>query len=332
MTEQNGDVVVVEGLGRTFRVPIRQSGLRAALAAVVRPEHRVIEAVRDLSFHLPAGQVVGLIGPNGAGKTTTMKLLAGVLQPSEGAATVLGYRPGRRERDFLRSIALLRGSQPLGGPLELTVMDQFHYRRLLYEIPRPDFADQLAELGPLLELEELLNRQVRALSLGQRMRAGLALSLLHRPRVLFLDEPTIGLDASAALAFRGYVARYAAATGAAVILTSHYLAEVEALCSRVILIDRGTVRFDGELAALARTLSSWKEIRLSHDPTRVVDWERYGDIVEARDGSVSLRVERDRAPEIAARLLAEVRPTDISVVDPPLEIVLDQYYRSAGAG
>ncbi|MFC7624630.1 ATP-binding cassette domain-containing protein [Microlunatus sp. GCM10028923] len=327
MTPPSDDVIIVEELTRTYRVPIRAGGLRAALASVIRREFRTVEAVTRLSFRVPAGQVVGLIGPNGAGKTTTMKLLAGVLQPTAGAATVLGFRPGRRERTFLASIALLRGSQPIGGATELTVQDQFQFRRLLYEIPRPDYTTHLAELEDLLGLGDLLHRQVRALSLGQRMRAGLALALLHRPRVLFLDEPTIGLDASAALAFRDFVARYAATTGAAVILTSHYLAEVEALCSRVILIDRGRLRFDGALPALARSLASWKEIRLSHDGRRDVAWSAYGELVDDRDGSVSLRVDRDRVPEVAARLLAEVRPTDVSVVDPPLELVLDRFYR-----
>ncbi|GAB3744213.1 ABC transporter ATP-binding protein [Microlunatus parietis] len=332
MTPHSDDAVIVEELTRTYRVPIRAGGLRAALASVVRREFRTVEAVTRLSFRIPAGQVVGLIGPNGAGKTTTMKLLAGVLQPTAGSATVLGYRPGRRERSFLASIALLRGSQPIGGATELTVQDQFQFRRLLYEIPRADCAAHLAELEELLGLGDLLHRQVRALSLGQRMRAGLALALLHRPRVLFLDEPTIGLDASAALAFRDFVARYAATTGAAVILTSHYLAEVEALCSRIILIDKGRPRFDGALATLARELSSWKEIRLTYDLDRPVSWQQYGDVISDQDRTVSLRVDRDRAPEVAARLLAEIRPTDVSVVDPPLEVVLDRFYRDEVSG
>jgi ABC-2 type transport system ATP-binding protein len=324
--------ISVEGLTRTFRAPVRQPGLKAAFRSILRREYKIIDAVCDLSFQIGSGELVGLIGPNGAGKTTTMKMLAGVLQPSAGELSVLGYTPGRRERDFLRSIALLRGSQPIGGPAELTVMDNFHYRRLLYDIPRAQFDDHLAELAEILDLDELLGRQVRALSLGQRMRAGLALCLIHRPRVVFLDEPTIGLDATAALAFRGFVGRYATGTGATIILTSHYMTEVEALCSRVILIDKGTLRFDGSLRALASSLSPWKEIRVTPLPGRTsVRWEDFGDVVTEAADSVSIRIRRDLVPQITADLLARTELTDLSVVEPPLEVVLDQYYRTEQA-
>jgi len=327
----DGDTTIfVEGLTRTFRAPVRKSGLKAAFTSILRREYKIIEAVRELSFRIPSGQLIGLIGPNGAGKTTTMKMLAGVLQPSAGEVSVLGHTPGRRERDFLRSIALLRGSQPIGGPAELTVTDNFHYRRLLYDISRSQFDDHLAELAEILDLEELLGRQVRALSLGQRMRAGLALCLVHRPRVVFLDEPTIGLDASAALAFRGFVGRYATRTGATIILTSHYMTEVEALCSRVILIDKGTVRFDGNLHALAASLSPWKEIRVTPQPGRpTVRWGDFGEVVTTGADSVSIRIRRDLVPQVTAELLARTELTDLSVVDPPLEVVLDRYYRTA---
>jgi len=297
------------------------------MTSVLRPEHRLLTAVSDVSFTVPAGQIVGLIGPNGAGKTTTMKMLAGVLHPSVGVVDVLGFLPSRRDRDYLRSIALLRGSQPIAGPAELTVLDNFSYRRLLYSVPRAQFDDHLSELTALLDLGDLFDRQVRALSLGQRMRAGLALALLHRPRVLFLDEPTIGMDATAALAFRGYIARYAAQTNATVVLTSHYMAEVEALCSRVILIDQGVIRFDGRLGALAATLSPWKEITVGRPPGEHIEWDRYGELVADRDDSVSLRVPRADVPRVTAAILSEIALTDLSVTDAPLEVVLDAYYR-----
>jgi len=325
-------VVAVDRLTRTFQAPLRRGGLKVALTSLFHQERQTITAVDDVSFSVSAGQVVGLIGPNGAGKTTTMKMLAGVLHPSSGRAEVLGFRPYDRDREYLRSIALIRGSQPIGGPGELTVMDNFGYRRLLYDIARKDFDEHLAELEAMLDLSDVMARQVRALSLGQRMRAGLALALLHRPRALFLDEPTIGLDASAALAFRRYVGRYAATTGATVILTSHYMTEVEALCSRVILIDHGAVRFDGNLRTLAATLSPWKEIRISRPPDAgKVDWDRYGENVTDALGDagdvVSLRVPRDRVPAVTADLLNTIELTDLSVTDPPLEVVLDRYYR-----
>ncbi len=297
------------------------------MTSVLRPEHRLLTAVSDVSFTVPAGQIVGLIGPNGAGKTTTMKMLAGVLHPSVGVVDVLGFLPSRRERDYLRSTALLRGSQPIAGPAELTVLDNFSYRRLLYGVPRAQFDQHLSELTGLLDLGDLLGRQVRALSLGQRMRAGLALALIHRPGVLFLDEPTIGMDATAALAFRGYIARYAAQTNATVVLTSHYMAEVEALCSRVILIDQGVIRFDGRLGALAATLSPWKEITVGRASGEHIEWDRYGELVADRDDSASLRVPRADVPRVTAAILSEIALTDLSVTDPPLEVVLDAYYR-----
>lgn len=331
MMPHSSAVVALERLSRTFRAPVRQAGLTAAVASVFRRQYQIIDAVRDLSFTVPAGQVVGLIGPNGAGKTTTMKMLAGILHPSDGSVAVLGFQPYGRDREYLRSIALLRGSQPVGGPAELTVMDNFQYRRLLYDLPRAAFNEHLAELEDILELSDVMGRQLRALSLGQRMRAGLGLALIHRPRVVFLDEPTIGLDASAAIAFRTFVGRYAASTGATVILTSHYMSEVEALCSRVILIDHGTVQFDGSLRSLAATLSPWKEIRITRPPGAApVDWHRYGEVILNHAGVASMRVARDQAPQITAALLAEVRLTDLSVLDPPLEVVLDQYYRRNG--
>jgi ABC-2 type transport system ATP-binding protein len=261
----------------TYRAPVREAGLRAALRSVVHREHREIEAVAELSFDLRAGEVVGFIGPNGAGKTTTLKILSGVLHPTSGEARVLGFVPWRRQRDYLKRIALVRGSQPISGPAELTVMDSLRYQQVLYEVPRSDFDATIDELVDLLELASLLDRQVRALSLGERMRAGLATTMVYRPKVLFLDEPTLGLDVSAAATFRRFIANYATRTGATVLLTSHYMADVQALCRRVILIDRSRVRYDGELGSLAAKLS----------PGRLID------------------------------------------ENPPLELVLDRFYRDA---
>jgi ABC-2 type transport system ATP-binding protein len=270
-------VLSARNLGMTYRAPVREAGLRAALRSVVHREHREIEAVAELSFDLRAGEVVGFIGPNGAGKTTTLKILSGVLHPTSGEARVLGFVPWRRQRDYLKRIALVRGSQPISGPAELTVMDSLRYQQVLYEVPRSDFDATIDELVDLLELASLLDRQVRALSLGERMRAGLATTMVYRPKVLFLDEPTLGLDVSAAATFRRFIANYATRTGATVLLTSHYMADVQALCRRVILIDRSRVRYDGELGSLAAKLS----------PGRLID------------------------------------------ENPPLELVLDRFYRDA---
>ena len=323
-------VVSVKDLGMRYRAPVRESGLRAALRSVVHREYRDIDAVTDLSFELGAGEVVGFIGPNGAGKTTTMKMLSGILHPTAGEARVLGFVPWRRQHEYLKKIALIRGSQPIGGPGELTVMDSLRYQQLLYEVRRPDFQNNVDELVDMLDIEGLLNRQVRALSLGERMRAGLATTLVYRPKVLFLDEPTLGLDVSAAAALRRFIADYAARMAATVLLTSHYMADVESLCRRVILIDRSRIRYDGELSSLAATLSPYKLIKVSVAEQSGVDWERFGELEKSEDGGsgkVSLRVRRDSVPNVTGELLAELPIVDLAVEDPPLDLVMDRFYQ-----
>ncbi len=268
-------VVRVQNLGMTYRAPVREAGLRAALRSVIQREYRDLDAVTELSFELHAGEVVGFIGPNGAGKTTTMKILSGILHPTTGEVQVLGHVPWRRQHEYLKKIALVRGSQPIGGPAELTVMDSLRYQRILYEVPPQDFRANLDELVELLDLESLLDRQVRALSLGERMRAGLATTLVYRPKVLFLDEPTLGLDVLASASLRRFIASYAVRTGATVLLTSHYMADVEFLCQRVILIDRSRIRYDGELSSLATKLSPYKLPPASVPDRMDIDWERF---------------------------------------------------------
>jgi ABC-2 type transport system ATP-binding protein len=322
--------VEVDRLAMTYRTPVRGEGMGAAVRSLFRREYREVRAVGGVSFVLEPGEVVGFIGPNGAGKTTTLKMLCGVLHPTAGAARVLGFVPWRREPSFLRRIALIRGSQPLGGPGELTVMDGLRFQQLVYDLPDGAFRANLAELADLLELAPLLDRQVRGLSLGERMRCGLALSLLYRPQVLFLDEPTIGLDVSAVGAVRRFVADYAVRTGATVLLTSHYMADVEALCRRIILIDRGQLRYDGALAGLAATLSPYKLIKVAVGDV-APEWSRFGEVVAADAAGASLRVRREEVPAVAARLLAELPVADLSVVDPPLEAVVDRVYREGVA-
>ncbi|MGH3489427.1 MAG: ABC transporter ATP-binding protein [Actinopolymorphaceae bacterium] len=325
-------IVEVDRLGMTYRAPVRPSGLRAAFRALLHREYRHIDAVADVSFTLAAGEIVGFIGPNGAGKTTTMKILSGILHPTAGTSLVLGFAPMRRQHEFLTQVALVRGSQPIAGPTELTVLDNFHYRRVLYDIPPTRFRENVDELTELLDLERLLERQVRALSLGERMRAGMAIALLHRPRVLFLDEPTIGLDASASAAFRRHIARYATRTGATVLLTSHYMAEVEALCPRVILIDQGRLRYDGGLPALVARTSPYKLVRVTTaDRTDPLAWHAYGEPADSTAHQVTLRVPRQDVPQITSRLLAEVSVVDLTVADPPLETMMDQLYQAGVA-
>jgi ABC-type uncharacterized transport system ATPase subunit len=324
-------LLTADGLTMTYRAPVRAAGLRAAARSLVRREYREVAAVRGVSFALGAGETVGFIGPNGAGKTTTLKMLSGILHPTGGAARVLGFVPWRRERAFLRQIALVRGSQSLGGPGELTVLDALRFQQLIYEVPERAFRANLAELGDLLDLAPILARQVRALSLGERMRAGLALALLYRPRVLFLDEPTIGLDVTATEALRRFIADYGQRTGAVILLTSHYMADVERLCRRIILIDRGRLAYDGDLAGLSRTLSPYKLVTVAVGDGAQPEWGRFGEVVAEEGGKVSLRIARQEVPAVTARLLAELLVADLAVQEPPLEQVIDRVYREGVA-
>ncbi|CAA9542754.1 MAG: Efflux ABC transporter, ATP-binding protein [uncultured Thermomicrobiales bacterium] len=222
----------VRDLTMNYRAPVRAEGLASAMGSVFRRTYREIHAVREVSFDLHAGEMVGFIGPNGADKTTTLKMLSGILHPTDGEVRVLGHRPWRREPAFLRQIAMIRGSQPIGGPAELTVMDSLRLQQLIYEVPEDAFRHTLKDLSSMLEWGPLLDRQVRALSLGARMRCGLALSLIYRPRVLFLDEPTIGMDVSVVEMTRAFITGYCRETGATMLLTSHYMADVGRLCER----------------------------------------------------------------------------------------------------
>ncbi|GAB2662344.1 ABC transporter ATP-binding protein [Kribbella swartbergensis] len=319
-------VMEVAGLSMSFRAPVRKAGLRAALDSLVRREYREVQALDDVSFAIEPGEVVGFIGPNGAGKTTTMKILSGILFPTGGRVRVLGSVPWERRTGFLKRIAFVRGSQPVGGSQELTVMDSLEYQRLLYDVPRPDFTRTLAVLEDLLRLTPVLDRQLRALSLGERMRVGLASALIYRPEVLFLDEPTIGLDVTAAGQIREFVSDYVTQTGATVLLTSHYMADVASLCPRLILIDQGRVEYDGPLAELSARLSPYKLIRITaRGGAGVVD--ELGEVVESSDGLWVLRVPRDEVAVTTSRLLQAVDVVDLAVEEPPLEKVIDRAYR-----
>jgi ABC-type uncharacterized transport system ATPase subunit len=320
--------VSVRDLAMTYRVPVREEGLHAAFRSLFRREYRQVEAVRGVTFALEAGEVVGFIGPNGAGKTTTLKILSGVLNPTSGEVDVLGSRPFRRDYRFLKQIAMVRGSRPLGAPAELTVADALRFQQVVYEVPDSAYRRNLAELVDMLNLTPILQRQVRALSLGERMRAGLAWSLLYRPRVLFLDEPTIGLDVSAATAMRKFLGLYTRETGATVLLTSHYMADVEALCPRIILIDKGSLVYDGSLARLAERLAPYKLLTVqAAEPFAPAVWERFGTVESVVETRATLKIRRDRVSAATARILADLPVTDITVAEPPLESVIDQVYR-----
>ena len=313
--------VHVAELRKIFDVPEREAGLRAATKSLIRRKTKEVRAVDGISFDIEPGEIVGFLGPNGAGKTTTLKMLSGLLYVSGGEARVLGHVPSKRERDFLRRISLVMGNRNQ-LQWDLPALDSFELNRSIYRIPREDFLRTRDELIELLEIGDLVRQPVRNLSLGERMKAEIVGSLLHRPQVLFLNEPTIGLDVTMQKRIREFVAEYRQRHGATVMLTSHYMADVEALCERVIVIHHGRILFDGALAALSDTVAAWKTIAVALEDG-AGDLTAYGEVIH-RDGDlVTLRVPKAETARVTARLLAEQDVLDLNVEDPPIEDVIE---------
>ena len=316
----------VRNLVKHYQVADREGGLRASLRSVVRRRHRIVRAVDDITFDMQPGEIVGFLGPNGAGKTTALKLLSGLLHPTAGEATVLGFTPWERRREFLSAITLIMGQrQQLYW--DLPAMDTFLVNKAVFGLRDAAYQESLDLLVDLLDLDSLLTKPVRQLSLGERMKAELAAGLLHRPRVLFLDEPTIGLDVTMQQRIRDFVMRYNATTGATILLTSHYMADVKALAERVVVIDRGKLLYDGLLTGLIDRYAPHKTITLHLErPIDRADVSAYGEVVAADDVQVQIRTDKAKAAAVTARLLAELPVTDLSVEDPPLEYVIDQVF------
>ena len=304
-------VVEVSELEKVFRVPEREGGMRAAFKSLVRRKWREVRAVDGISFEIEAGEIVGFLGPNGAGKTTTLKMLSGLLYPSGGELRVLGHVPSKRERDYLRRMTLVMGNRNQ-LQWDLPALDSFELNRAIYRLPREDFRATRDELIELLDIGDLVRKPVRQLSLGERMKVEVVGSLLHLPQVLVLDEPTIGLDVTMQKRIRGFIARYNERYDATVLLTSHYMADVEALCKRVIVIHHGKMLFDGALAALADSFSALKTITA----------------VLANGETVTLQVPKSETSQATAKLLAEHEVSDLTVEDPPIEDVIEQVFAS----
>jgi len=309
-----GVVVDVAELTKVFRVPEREAGLRASVRSLVNRKWREVRAVDAVSFSIEAGEVIGFLGPNGAGKTTTLKMLSGLLYPTSGEGRVLGHIPSKRERDYLRRMTLVMGNRNQ-LQWDLPALDSFELNRAIYRLPREDFKRTRDELIELLDIGDLVRKPVRNLSLGERMKVEVVGSLLHLPQVLYLDEPTIGLDVTMQKRIRSFIAEYNRRYDATVLLTSHSLADVEALCERVIVIHHGRILFDGRLAALADRFAAYKTIEAV-----LADGER-----------ISLRVPRAETSQATARLLAEHEVSDLTVEDPPIEDVIEQVFASGPA-
>ena len=319
----------IRDLCKTYLVTEREGGVVAALTSLVHRRTQKVVAVDGLTFDVAPGEVVGFLGPNGAGKTTTLKLLAGLLHPTAGEVSVLEHVPWKREKAFLRQITLIMG-QRNQLVWDLPAIDSFELNRAIYRIPTPDYRRTLGELIDLLELGPLVNKPVRNLSLGERMKCEITAALLHSPRVLFLDEPTIGLDVTMQRRIRTFITQYNRRYGATVLLTSHYMADVEALCRRVVVIHHGKLLYDGELSGLVQRFTAHKTIVVQLGDC-IADLHSYGEVVTCEDGYVTLRVPKAETARVTGRLLADLPVIDLTVEDPPIEEVIEQVFAQEAA-
>ena len=327
--------VVVENLVKTYRVADKGPGLRAAVRHLVKRKHREVEAVRGVSFAIEPGEVVGFLGPNGAGKTTVMKMLTGLVHPTSGSARVLGFEPFARRPELLRQLTLVMGNkQQLVW--DLPAIDTLRLNAAVYGLEAGEAARRQAALcGRLGLTDKLLTQPVRKLSLGERMKCELVAALLHHPKVLFLDEPTLGLDVNAQSAVRTFVREYNAEHGAAVLLTSHYMADITALCDRVIVIHHGRLQFDGRLQELSARFAPLRKVRVelaqAVDGDQAAAMATYGEVESVEGRVVELLVDPAGLPGMVNRLLDEQDVRDLAVLDPPIDEVIERAFAAAPA-
>jgi len=314
-------------LTKEYRVPVREGGFAASVRSLFKRHYRTITAVQDVSFSIDHGEIVGFLGPNGAGKTTTLKMLTGLLHPTSGSARVLGFEPWRRESAFLRQITLVMG-QKNQLIWDIPAMDTFLMNRAIYGIPEREFRRTLDEFTELLDLEGLYDKPVRNLSLGERMKCELVAALLHKPRVLFLDEPTLGLDVTMQSRIRQFIREYNARFESCVLLTSHYMADIASLCKRVIIIHHGRIMFDGALSDLVERTAPFKLLNVAlSGPVSPEAAAAFGSVVSLEEGKLVLQAPKDEAPRITARLLSELPVNDLTIEDPPVEDVIDRVFQ-----
>jgi ABC-2 type transport system ATP-binding protein len=322
-------VIEIRNLEKSYRVYQKQEGLWAAFTGLVKRKHRMVEAVRGIDLDVEQGEFVAFLGPNGAGKTTTLKLLSGVINPTGGEARVLGFVPWRRENAYRRRFALVMGQK---NQLwwDLPAAESFRLHQQIYAIDAASFRRTHDELVDLLDVRGLLNQPVRELSLGERMKMELIAAMLHSPDVLFLDEPTIGLDVIAQHNIQKFLKHYQQVRQITILLTSHYMKDVAALCKRVVVINHGQIIYDGSLDGIIDQFSSHKVLTLQFGDGRMPsDLSRYGDVVERKEPEVKLRVERSVITHVLSAVLADHAIEDISVEDPPLEEVIAQVFSQA---
>ena len=325
------DAIVAEGLTKIYRVPVKAPGLLNAVRALLNRRWRDIEAVRDATFRIGSGEIVGFLGANGAGKTTTLKMLSGLLTPSGGAARVFGRVPWERDPEFQRMFSLVMGQRSQLW-WEIPAQETFLLNKEIYGLSAAQFKTSREELVELLDLADCMSIPVKKLSLGQRMKAELAVSLLHRPKLLLLDEPTIGLDVVMQKKVRQFIRDYARVHGATVLLTSHNMDDVVELCSRVLIIERGRLLFDGELRKVVSKFAPHKMLRADFD--REVSPEELaaiGRVVEMTPMRASIEIPRAEVSRRAAELLARLPVRDLTIEETPIDDIVRRLFREAAA-
>ncbi len=319
-------IIEARELSKTYRVYQKQAGLLGALRGLFHREYREVVAVDHVSFSIEPGEIVGFLGPNGAGKTTTLKMLSGLIYPTHGSATVLGHVPWRREDAFRRRFALVMGQK---NQLwwDLPAGDSFQLHREIYSLPQADFDRTLGELTELFGVKQLTRQPVRELSLGERMKMELIAALLHNPQLLLLDEPTIGLDVIAQVTIQKCLREYNTRRGVTILLTSHYMKDVEALCSRVLVITHGKLVYDGLLSGITDRFGRFKTVKLQFAGDVAPEGlDQYGDVEGIEGPTVDLRVDRTLVPRVLSAILDRYTVVDMSVQDPPLDQMIARVF------
>jgi len=321
------ETIVVQNLSKTYRVPEREGGFGSAVRSFFKRKYKDVKAVQNVDFKIPQGEIVGFLGPNGAGKTTTLKMLSGLLHPTGGTASVLGFTPWELKPEYLRSMTLVMGQRNRLA-WDIPAADSFLLNQAIYRLPDEEYKATYRELDELLELEPLMKKPVRNLSLGERMKCEIAAGLLHRPKVLFLDEPTIGLDITGQARIREFLREYNKRTGATLLLTSHYMADVTALCERILIIHHGQLKYDGGISDLSRKIAPFKLIGVRLAEANSHDLGKYGTPVQNEEDweKQYIQVKAEDVTRVTSGLLADLPIHDITIADPPIEDVIEQAF------
>ncbi|MBD2360070.1 ATP-binding cassette domain-containing protein [Anabaena minutissima FACHB-250] len=321
-------IIIAENLSKSYPVAVKEPGIKGTINHFFRRTYRSINAVQDVSFEITPGEVVGFLGPNGAGKTTTLKMLTGLIHPSSGTVRVAGYVPFLRQAAFLQKITLVMG-QKQQLLWDLPALDSLKINAAVYDIPDKEFRHRVGELTEMLALEGKLNQPVRKLSLGERMKAELLAALLHRPHVLFLDEPTLGLDVNAQVAVRDFLREYNQRYQATVLLTSHYMADITALCERVLLIHQGKLMYDGSLDRLLERFAPYREVYVElAQPLSLEKLTVYGDVQHLEGRAVCFMVQQEALTRTVSQILTELEVIDLKVTEPPVEEVIGRVFQA----